>query len=143
MFDTVVVHMLHLPSPQGKAVMREAGRVARPMAPVLAIAPSWLQTPSDKDAAVVNNLGISPQLAVEWKGFFREAGIVELSVEEAAGEGRWILQNTLALIVRGWRAAGWAGVRAVMGRPLRALRRLARKRVLGLSIIKGTRWPHG
>ena len=142
-FDTVVVHVLHLPSPKGREVIGEAGRVARPMAPVIAIAPSWLQTPSVKDVAAVESLGMSPQLAVEWKGFFREAGIVELSVEAAAGEGRWILQNTLALIVRGWRAAGWSGVRTVMGRSVRALRRLARKRVLGLSVIKGTRWPHG
>jgi hypothetical protein len=48
-----------------------------------------------------------------------------------------------ALMVRGWRAAGWAGVRAVFGRDVRTLRRLAKKRVLSLSIIKGTRWPHG
>jgi hypothetical protein len=82
-------------------------------------------------------------MAVEWKGFFREAGIVELSVEEAAGDGRWIIQNTFALIVRGWRAAGWLGVRAVMRYEVWALRHMARKRVIGLSIIKGTRWPHG
>jgi SAM-dependent methyltransferase len=142
-FDTVVVHMLHLPAPEGKAVLGEAGRVARPMATVIAIVPSWLQTPSDNDVAVVGRLGIRPQLAVEWKSFLREAGLVELSVEEPVGEGRWVLQSTLSLIVRGWRAAGWSGVRAVIGREIRALRRLARKRVLGLLLIKGTRWPHG
>ncbi|UCG85119.1 MAG: class I SAM-dependent methyltransferase [Gemmatimonadota bacterium] len=142
-FDTIVVHMLHLPAPDGKAVLQEAGRVARPMATVIAIVPSWLQTPSAKEAAVVTRLGIRPQLAVEWKSFFRDAGLVELSVEEPVGDGRWVLQNTLSLIVRGWRAAGWSGMRAVLGREIRTLRRLARKRVLGLLVIKGTRWPHG
>ena len=33
-FDTVVVHMLHLPSPDGKGILREASRVARPMGTV-------------------------------------------------------------------------------------------------------------
>ncbi len=142
-FDTVVVHMLHLPAPDGKAVLREAGRVARPMATTIAIVPSWLQTPSAKEVAIVARLGISPQMAVEWKSYFREASLVELSVEEPIGDGRWMLQNMLSLIVRGWRAAGWSGVRAAVGRDIRALRRLARKRVLGLLLIKGTRWPHG
>jgi SAM-dependent methyltransferase len=142
-FDITIVHMLHLPAPDGRAVVSEAGRVARPMGTVIALVPSWLQTPVEKDARVVNALGMSPQLPVEWKGFLREAKVVELSVEEAAGEGRWIAHNVFALMVRGWRAAGWAGVRAVLGRDVRTLRRLARKRVLSLSIIKGTRWPHG
>ncbi len=142
-FDTVVVHMLHLPDPDGRKVLHEAGRVVRPMGTVIGIVPAWLQTPTPKDLKVVDKLGLRPQLGVEWKGFFREAGIVELSVEEAAGDGKWMLQKTLALLVRGWRAAGWLGVRAVMRYEVWALRRMARKRVLGLSIIKGSRWPHG
>lgn len=142
-FDITLVHMLHLPAPDGKAVVLEAGRVARPMGTVIALVPSWLQTPSDKEARVVKALGMSPQLPVEWKAFFREANIVELTVEEAAGEGRWIAHGVLGLVVRGWRAAGWAGVRAVLRRDVATLRRLARKRILSLSIVKGTRWPHG
>ncbi len=142
-FDITVVHMLHLPAPDGKAVVLEAGRVARPMGTVIALVPSWLQTPSEKEARVVEALGMSPQLPVAWKGFLREANVVELTVEEAAGEGRWIAHNVFALVVRGWRVAGWAGVRAVLGRDVRSLRRLAKKRILSLSIVKGTRWPHG
>jgi hypothetical protein len=79
---------------------------------------------------------------MEWKGFFRAAGIVELAVEEAALDGKWIADGWVGLLVRGWRAARWTGLRAVLSRQFVTLRRLARRRVLGLSIVKGTRWPH-
>jgi hypothetical protein len=87
-------------------------------------------------------LGFSPYLSVEWKSFFRDAGLVELSVEEVATGGAWLVYGRLQLLLRGWRAAGWVGVRTVLGHEVRTLCRLARKRVLGFSIIKGTRWPH-
>lgn len=142
-FDTTIVHMLHLPDSDGAKVLREAGRVARPMGVVVALVPSWLQTPSGPEGRAIASLGVSPRLPVEWKGLLREAGIVELSVEEAAADGAWVVQGFFALVARGWRAKGWTGLRAVLSHEVRALRRLARKRVLGLSIIKGTRWPHG
>ncbi|MGD2134909.1 MAG: class I SAM-dependent methyltransferase [Gemmatimonadales bacterium] len=141
-FDVTVVNLLHLLGCDGEAVLREAGRVARPMSTVLALAPSWLSTPSEADRAQVAALGFCPQLVVEWKSFFRQAGVVDLSVEDAALDGRWIAQGLVGFLIRGWRAARWAGVRAVLSREMRAFRSLARRRVLGLSIIKGTRWPH-
>jgi hypothetical protein len=112
------------------------------MSTVMAVVPSWLSTPDPADAQQLEALGLKPQLLVEWKSFFREAGVVELSVEDAAQDGGWISYGWLGLVVRGWRAAHWTGVRAVLGPEFRTLRRLAMKRVLGLSIIKGTRWPH-
>jgi SAM-dependent methyltransferase len=142
-FDTVIVHMLHLPHSDGEKVIGEAARVCRPMGTVVALVPSWSQSPLQKEAQIIQGLGLSPYVSVEWKSFFRDAGVVELSVEEAATDGGWILQRRFSLIVRGWRAAGWQGVRAVLGREVRTLCRLARRRVLRFSIIKGTRWPHG
>ena len=44
------------------------------------------------------------------------------------------------LLVRGWRAARWNGVRTVLGPETARLRSLAQRRVLGLTIVKGTRW---
>jgi len=142
-FDTVVVHMLHLRDADGGETVREAGRVARPMGTVLGLVPVWLKTPSEEDSGVLTWLGFDPHLPVEWKGFFRDAGLVELSVEEVGADGSWLSHSLFPLLVRGWRAAGWQGVRVVLGREVRALRRLVRRRVVGLSIVKGTRWPHG
>lgn len=141
-FDTVVVHMLHLPGADGRQVLSEASRVVRPMGTVIALVPAWSQKPTDVDAGVLGDLGVEPRLAVEWKGFCRDAKIVELRVEEVAAEGAWLGYGRLKMLLRAWRAAGWLGIRTVLGREVRTLCRMARKRVLGFSIIKGTRWPH-
>jgi len=45
------------------------------------------------------------------------------------------------LLRRGWRVAKWRGVRFILSPEFRVLHRLAQQRVLGLSIIKGTRSP--
>jgi SAM-dependent methyltransferase len=141
-FDVTIANLLALPGADGAAVLKEAGRVARPMSTVMALVPTWLSTPDPEDARLLEAVNLKPQLVVEWKSFLRLGGVVELSVEEAAQDGGWIASGWVGLLIRGWRAARWAGVRAVMSREFRALRTLALGRVLGLSIIKGTRWPH-
>ncbi len=140
-FDTVVVHLLYLRNAEWETVLREAVRVLRPMGSIVVIAPSWLQTPQDADAALIESLGFSPRVTMEWKGHLREAGAVELAVEEATRDGVWFATGLFSLVVRGWHAAGWAGSRSMLSREVWALRRLARKRILGLSIVKGARWP--
>ncbi len=141
-FDTVIVNMLYLPGADGAAVIREAARVARPMATVIALAPSWLEKPDAADAAAVASFGIAARLVVEWKSLFRDAGVVELSVEDAARNAGWLSHGLPSLVLRGWHAAGWSGVRAMAGREVGVVRRLAKQRVLGFSIVKGSRWPH-
>lgn len=141
-FDVVVADLLRLSHTEGAAVIREAARVVRPMATVLGLVPSWLSSPPEAGVSALATLGIRPQLVVEWKSQFRDAGIVELTVEDAATDAAWIGAGWLGLISRGWRAAGWAGVMLVLSPEFRMLRALALGRVLGLSIIKGTRWPH-
>lgn len=141
-FDLTVEDVLQLRGVDGPAVLREAARVARPTSSVIALVPSWLSTPDPTEAAQIVALGLEPRLLVEWKSFFRDAGIVELTVEDAALDGGWIAPGWFGLVVRGWRAGRWAGVRMVLSRAFRTLRALAARRVLGLSIVKGTRWPH-
>jgi len=141
-FDVVIANPLALYACNGAEVMKEAGRVARPMSTVMALVPTWLSTPDPEDARQLEELGLEPHLLVEWKSFFRGGDVVELNVEEAAQDGGWISYGWLGLVVRGWRAARWKGVRAVLSPEFRTLRSLAQTRVFGLSIIKGTRWPH-
>lgn len=140
-FDVVIVYMLQLLGTDGASVIAEAGRVARPMGTVVALVPSWLSTPSAGDARAIEQLGIRPHLLVEWKSYFRDAGVVELNVEDAASDAGWMAVGTPTLLARAWRAGSWAGVRLVLSRAFRTLRGLAQGRVLALSIIKGTRWP--
>jgi SAM-dependent methyltransferase len=141
-FDTVVVHMLYMRDVAGDRVLQEAVRVLRPMGSIVVIAPSWQQTPRDSDSGLIESLGFSPRVTMEWKGYLRDAGAVELSVEEAAKGGQWFVPGLFSLARRGWHAAGWTGARSMLSREVWALRRLTRKRILGLSIVKGARWPH-
>jgi len=141
-FDLTIANLLCLTGIGGERAVAELGRVARPMSTVAAIVPTWLKTPNPDEARLIGSTGLEPHLLMEWKGFFRAAGIVELLVEEAAIDGGWIAEGRVGLLVRGWRAARWAGVRTVLSREFMTLRRLAHRRMLGLSIVKGTRWPH-
>jgi ubiquinone/menaquinone biosynthesis C-methylase UbiE len=141
-FDVTLLNLLCLPGADGDGVVHEAARVARPMSTVLALVPTWQSTPTPQDIARLGMFGLKPRLQVEWKAVFREASLVELAVEEAAQDGAWIAYGWLGLFLRGWRAAGWAGIRTILSTEFRALRALARRRVLGLAVVKGTRWPH-
>ncbi|GBD31268.1 MAG: hypothetical protein KatS3mg081_0970 [Gemmatimonadales bacterium] len=141
-FDLVVLHMLYLPGADAMKVVQEAARVVRGYGVVAGIVPTWLSRPSPLEAERLGALGINPFLLVEWKQFFREAGLVELVAEDAALDGSWISQQWPWVVIRAWRAGGWSAVRAALSRPVFTLARLARRRVLSLSILKGTRWPH-
>jgi SAM-dependent methyltransferase len=141
-FDLVVIHMLYLPGADAMKVVREASRVVRGYGVVAGIVPTWLSRPSVPEAERLGLLGIHPLLLVEWKQLFREAALVELVAEDAALDGSWISQQWPLVVIRAWRTGGWSAVRACLSRPVFTLARLARRRVLGLSILKGTRWPH-
>ena len=141
-FDLVAINALSLLGEDGQAMLREAGRVARPMRPVVAVVPCWVREPAESDRHMLSaTLGLNPQLVVKWKQWFREAGIAELTVEDAATDVMWIETGWFGLLVRSWRVARWRGLRFILSPEFRVLRALVLKRVLGLSIIKGTRWP--
>lgn len=141
-FDLTIADFLSFRTEEGdgERLVVELARVARPMSTVAALVPCWLSTPPEDDAAAIAALGLHPAVLMEWKSFFRNAGVVELSVEDAAQNGQWLAPGWVGLVLRGWRAARWVGVRTVLGRNLRTLRRLAQRRVLGYSIVKGVRW---
>jgi SAM-dependent methyltransferase len=141
-FDLVVIHMLYLPGPDPAKVVNEAARVVRGYGVVAGILPTWLSRPPVAEAERLGALRIRPLLLVEWKQRFREAGLVELVAEDAALDGSWISLQWPWVAVRAWRAGGWSAVRGTLSRPVFTLARLARRRVLGLSILKGNRWPH-
>ncbi|MBE0594243.1 MAG: methyltransferase domain-containing protein [Gemmatimonadales bacterium] len=141
-FDVSVANLLQLLEADGGKVVAELARVARPMSVVAALVPCWLSAPAPEDEQAMLALGLRPAMLVEWKNRFRVSGVVELVVEDTSLDGRWISPGWIGLLLRGWRAARWAGLRTVLSREFRILRALAQRRTLGLSIVKGTRWPH-
>ena len=141
-FDLIVLNALYVDASAPEPILREAARVGRPMSGMVAIVPTWLGTPTRDDEAQISRLGLTPHQLVEWKQFFREAGFVELAVDDATVDGGWLVHGLARTLGRAWRAARWAGILGVLSRPAAALRQLSRRRVLGLCLVKGTRWPH-
>ena len=141
-FDMVVLNALYVDAADAEAVIGEAARVVRPMQAVVAILPTWLHVPPAADARRIARLGLFPHQLVEWKHFFRDAGLVDLAVDDAAAAGGWLALGASRAITRAWRAARWRGLAAILSEPARSLRRLYRQRALGLALVKGMRWPH-
>jgi SAM-dependent methyltransferase len=137
------------------AAVAELVRVTRPMGRVVLIQPVWNRALDDaRREELVERLGMRPLLLVEWKQMLREAGIVELLVEDlvdAANPWQALLglggnadlptvRERVGLLSQAWRHWGWRGLvqSIVGGQELRRL--ITRERVLGLALIKGTKW---
>jgi SAM-dependent methyltransferase len=133
----------------------ELARVTRPMGTIVLIQFVWLKKVEPaRQEAIVRRLGVQPLLAMEWKQLLREAGVVDLHTEDWSAAAATLRQpavlgplavffsvfGTLSVLPKAWRRWGWRGVVTAlsMGRELRAL--LADEKVLGVSLIKGTRW---
>ena len=136
------------------AAVRELARVTRPGGTVVLIQLVWTRAVApDRSAELVERLGVRPQLVVEWKQMLREAGIINLVVEDwsdAAGSQHqpsvlgglaelFTFRGKIQLLPRAWERWGWRGVRALLSRERELRRLLEEERVLGVSVIRGTR----
>jgi ubiquinone/menaquinone biosynthesis C-methylase UbiE len=136
--------------------VRELVRVTRPMGPVVLLQLTWSsELPASRRELVVERLGLRPRMLVEWKQMLREAGVVDIQVNDwtnecddglgAAGSTapphlNW--QGKLQVMGRALRAAGWAEAKQALMRETELLRDLSRERSMNFSIIKGVKWPH-
>ena len=136
------------------AAVRELARVTRPGGAVVMIQLIWLRSlTEERRTDLVEQLGVRPRMLMEWKQMLREAGIVDLHVEDwsdsATSRSRpsvlgglaelFTLRGKLLLLPRAWRRWGWRGVRAVLSRERELRRLLEDEQVLGVTLIKGTR----
>lgn len=137
--------------------VQELARVTRPMGSVVLVQLIWTGHVEDaKREILVQHLGARPLLLVEWKQLLRDAGVVDLHVEDwsdyaspfrpaVTGPFHDIAQifsfrQKLAILRRALRRWGWRGVRGAVVREQEIHQLLTRQRVLGLSMIRGTRW---
>jgi ubiquinone/menaquinone biosynthesis C-methylase UbiE len=138
--------------------IRELVRVTKPMGHVVLVQLIWTgNVDPERREILVRHLGARPLILVEWKQLLRDAGVVELLVEDwsdqpspfrpaAAGpfpdfSELFTLREKLRILRRALRRWGWRGVRGAVLREREVHRLLTRERALGLSLIKGTRWP--
>jgi SAM-dependent methyltransferase len=138
----------------------ELARVTRPHGCVVLIQLIWTgHVDPNRREILVQHLGARPMILVEWKQLLRDAGVVDLTVEDwsdapspfrpTAGGGApfpdfseiFSLRERIAILFRAWRRWGWGGVKGAVLREREIHRLLTRERVLGLSMIKGTKWP--
>ena len=105
--------------------------------------------------------GLRPLLLVEWKRMLRDAGVVDIQVQDwTAGEPggastagaardavdavRLTWAQKVQIAVRAWRTLGGGlrAARAAVDRELALLRELSDERAIGFQLIKGVKWPH-
>jgi ubiquinone/menaquinone biosynthesis C-methylase UbiE len=158
-FDVTIGELGLAASYDPARAIRELARVTRPMGSVVLIQLSWTGHVDDaRREILVQHLGARPMLLVEWKQMMREAGLVELVVEDWSDQPSpfrpsaapfhdfseiFSLRQKIAILRRALQRWGWRGVRGAVLREQEVHRLLTRERVLGLSLIKGVRWGNG
>jgi SAM-dependent methyltransferase len=159
-FDVAIggVGMAALVDP-GRAV-RELARVTRPMGAVVLVQLIWTgNVDAPRKEQLVQHLGARPMMLVEWKQLLRDAGVVELHVEDWSDYASpfrpaitgpfhdinqiFSFKQKAVILHRAFRRWGWRGVRGAIVREVEIHRLLTRERVLGLTLIKGTKWDGG
>jgi SAM-dependent methyltransferase len=151
-FDLVLGELELSATPDPAAVVRELVRVARPGAVIALIQLVWLRSVDPAQAeSLVERLGVRPLMVVEWKQILREAGVVDVQVEDwsdTAGSPRSLpplgvlsdlltVRGKLWLLPRVWQRWGWRGVQAVFSREQDLRRLLEDERVLGMAVFRG------
>jgi SAM-dependent methyltransferase len=141
----------------GRAVA-ELVRVTRPMGTVLLLQPTWTsETPPDARELIVERLGLRPHLLMEWKQMLRDAGAVDLQVQDwttgapggrtasSTGEHHVVPLTPFEkaqIIGREWLRRGWRAARGAVARETTLIRDISRERAIGFQLVKGIKWPH-
>ena len=159
-FDASVGEPVLAAAADPERAVAELVRVTKPMGPVVLLQPTW-----SSDIAMgarellVERLGLRPHLLVEWKQMLRDAGVVDIQVQDwtsggpgttatrttgsrAALEARLTWQQKMQIAGRAWRRWGWREARGAVERETTLLRELSRERSIGFQLIKGVKWPH-
>lgn len=155
-FDAVVAETTIAAAPDPARAFAELVRVAKPLCSVVLLLPTWTSEVDATDReALVERLGLRPRLLVEWKQMLREAGLVDITVQDWSDGGpaaRSFAQREIMpgltwrekahIAGRAWRRRGWRAARGAVKRELDLLDDLARDRALGFQLLTGVKWPH-
>jgi SAM-dependent methyltransferase len=155
-FDAVIAESTIAAARDPQRAIAEIVRVTRPLGRVVLLVPTWTsEVPAEDREALVERLGLRPFLLVHWKQMSREAGLVDLTVQdwseggtagrgsspvEAAPELTW--RQKVHIAGRALRRRGWRAARVAVRRELELIEELSRARTLGFQVITGVKWPH-
>jgi ubiquinone/menaquinone biosynthesis C-methylase UbiE len=152
-FDAAVGEPVLAAARDAARAVRELVRVTKPMGTVVLLQLTWSSELSpEARALLVERLGMRPHLLVEWKQMLREAGVVDLQVQDwtdeatdTAGDGdapQLTWQQKVQIVGRAWRRWGLREAFDALEREETLLRELSRERAVGFQIIRGVKWPH-
>ncbi len=155
-FDASIGEPLLSAAADPARAVAELLRVTKPLGVVILLQLTWsTDIVPDARERLVERLGLRPYLLVEWKQFLRDAGAVDIQVQDwtagaqgaAAGpptdseeELGW--RERVHIVGRTWRRSGWHAARGAVARERELLRELSRERPLGFALLKGVKWPH-
>ncbi len=130
----------------------ELARVVKPYAPVVLCLLTWnAEFDEDDRAAVVERVGIGLRHLMEWKQMMREAGLVDIEVQDWTDRGTrgrvdavpaFTLREKLQIASRAWRRWGWRAARGAVEKETQLLHDLSQERAVGFHVVRGVKWPH-
>jgi hypothetical protein len=136
----------------------ELVRVIKPMGLVVLLQPTWTSELDERSRELlVERLGLRPHLLVAWKQMLRDAGAVEIQVQDwtSGAPGQRTLtpptgtplpkltwREKMQITGRAWRQWGWREAKGAVEREASLLRDLSRERSIGFALIWGVKWPH-
>jgi len=153
-FDAAVGEPILAAAADPARAVSELARVTKPMGPVVLLQLTWTSDISAEGRRLlVERLGVRPHLLVEWKQMLRDAGVVDLQVQDwtdggaeatagAAEAPQLTWQQKVQVMGRALRTHGWREARGAVEREEALLRELSRDRALGFQLIRGVKWPH-
>ena len=136
----------------------ELVRVTKPMGQIVLLQPTWSsEIRESARELLIERLGLRPHLLVEWKQMLRDAGVVEIQVQDwtSGGPGasarpggatppetQLTWQQKAQIVGRAWRRWGWREARDAIERETTLLKELSHERAIGFQLLKGVKWPH-
>jgi 2-polyprenyl-3-methyl-5-hydroxy-6-metoxy-1,4-benzoquinol methylase len=155
-FDAVVGEPGLASSTEPARAVGELARVLKPMGTLVLLQLTWnAELSPEARELLVERLGLRPHLVVEWKQMLRDAGIVEIQVQDwtsgapggerarpAEQEPQLTWQEKVQIAGRAWRQWKWREARHAIEREETLLRELSKERSIGFQVIRGVKWPH-
>ncbi len=155
-FDAAVGETAVAAAANPARALKELVRVTKPLGHAVLLLPTWTSEIAEENReALAERLGLRPRLLVEWKQVLREAGLVDITVQDWSDGGpsargltprepmpalTW--REKAHIAGRAWRRRGWRAARTAVKREMALLEELSRDRALGFQLLTGVKWPH-
>jgi SAM-dependent methyltransferase len=158
-FDAVVAEPPLSSAVNLDRALAELVRVTKPLGVIVLLQPTWTsELPQATRELLVERVGLRPHHLMEWKSMLRDAGVVEIQVQDWSSGGparrssgsfravepppQLTWHQKMHIVGRAWRRWGWRAARGALERERHLIEELSRQRALAFQLITGVKWPH-